>query len=100
MTAQHTPGPWAKFINVVEDARGFIVADLSSCVHDEDQIFANAHLIAAAPDMEPLVALLASMPIGPATADDVPLYGLDGVYITHGHVRAARAAIAKARGQQ
>jgi hypothetical protein len=52
-----------------------------------------ATLTAQVEAMRPLVAQLAAMPIGPATADDVPLYGLDCVYITHGHVRAARAAL-------
>jgi hypothetical protein len=56
------------------------------------------HVFAAAPDLLPLVELIASLPIGQNTPDDVPLYGLDGIYITHGDVRKARASITKATG--
>lgn len=102
----HTPGPW---IATPEDngewgiySANWGIATVAACAGMEapnGRSDANARLIAAAPTMAPLVEVLASLPIGPNTADDVPLYGLDGVYITHGHVRAARAALAKARGE-
>lgn len=100
-----TPGPWIVFTSEDEWGCDTFVGTLTDTLFDVRPWKApawqeaNAHLIAAAPDMAPLVEVLASLPIGPNTADDVPLYGLDGVYITHGHVRAARAALAKARGE-
>ena len=39
------------------------------------------------------VALVAALPVSGDPADDVPVFGLDGVYITHGDVRRARAAL-------
>lgn len=51
-----TEGPWSKYISVVEDARGYNVADLSICVHDEDAIFANATFIAFARAWVPAAA--------------------------------------------
>lgn len=103
MDTKWTSGPWLigedqcvdETWSIVTTTGGSVVAN----VNDRHNRLANAHLIATAPDMAPLVEVLASLPIGPNTADDVPLYGLDGVYITHGHVRAARAALAKARGE-
>lgn len=63
-----------------------------------DEGRANADLTSAAPEMYPIVALVASFPIQDGAPDDVPVFGLDGVYITHGDVRKARAALRKARG--
>jgi hypothetical protein len=65
---------------------------------DSHERAARARLIAAAPEMLPIVTAFAALPINDKTRDDVPVYGLDGVYITHGDVRKARAAIAKAKG--
>lgn len=109
-----TLGPWrVSTVGLMNDGSRAVIAEERVALVDSVAPFkrgegwrhecaerdANAHLISSAPDMAPLVEVLASLPIGPVTADDVPLYGLDGVYITHGHVRAARAALAKARGQ-
>jgi hypothetical protein len=41
---------------------------------------------------------LAALPIGDATPDVVPLYGLDGFYITHGDIRRAKALSDKEAG--
>jgi hypothetical protein len=113
---KHTPGPWriGQF-GLTNDGESFILsdhADMSICTVTCQTPFkrgkgwrtecetreANARLIAAAPEMLPIVAALAALPIGNNARDDVPVYGLNGVYITHGDVRKARAAIAKAEG--
>ncbi len=112
---KHTPGPWwvSKFRH--NDGALPIVSDhavVSICAVACQTPFtrgngwrtecetreANARLIAAAPEMLPIVAALAALPIGNDARDDVPVYGLNGVYITHGDVRKARAAIARAKG--
>lgn len=110
--AAHTPGPWAVDATKVWkedgtsaiDAKGWrALARVVVQMEDEDGLneegVANARLIAAAPDLLPLAETVAALPIKDDVADDVPLLGLDGAYITHGDVRRARAAIAKARGQ-
>ncbi len=73
------------------------------------QLRANARLIAAAPELLEALRALAAIPIetfrggnGPGTADQntIHAWGAGESYreITIGHVRAARAAIAKATG--
>jgi hypothetical protein len=115
----HTPGPWwtdAKYSGAEmgcaiiaartdcgplpgNPSRG-MVAFASAVLNTEARrCEANARLIAAAPELLPLAQLLASLPIQGDAADDVPVFGLDGVYITHGDIRAARVAIAKAEGR-
>lgn len=108
MTSKHTPGPWKVFNGTDvypddDDTEGMrYIADCAP-VYDDlsfEQRRANARLIAAAPDLLAVARIIAAMPITETAADDVPLYGLDGVYLTHGHIRAARAAIAKAEGAE
>lgn len=96
MTAKHTPGPWSMFSN------GFAVG---VCTHDSDVAWtffedrglldtarsrdedeANARLIAAAPDLLQACIYL---------AEGIEACGLTGVYLDQ-----ARAAIAKATGEQ
>lgn len=60
----------------------------------------DAHLISAAKEMSFITHLVARLPILDETAgDDVPLFGIDGHYITVGDVRAARRALKKAEGE-
>ncbi len=101
---KHSPGPWRNDkYHILDDANntvaliGWYVDGTEDDVLESD---ANASLIAAAPEMLPIVAAFAALPINDKTRDDVPVYGLDGGYITHGDVRKARAAIAKAKGVQ
>lgn len=104
MSGNWTNGPWRAdgepWNRIVWSGAGNRVCFMahSNGLNDDGDI-ATSNLIAAAPEMVPLVEAMASLPIGPNTADDVPLYGLDGVYITHGHVREARTVLAKARGE-
>lgn len=99
MTFSHTNGPWSARANgaewVVDAGRKQRVATVNTALMGQE---ANARLIAAAPELYAIALIVAAMPIADTTADDVPLYGLDGVYVTHGHVRAARAAVAKVEG--
>lgn len=90
--AAHTPGPWSCYLN---DEQGFDVyqddgsgnGDGVPCLPGDPQSSANAHLIAAAPEL--LSALEGLLPEGwgDGTMDHMP------------GVLAARAAIAKARGE-
>lgn len=55
MKTEHTPGPWGYQLGAVVDSEGYLVADIRSRWDDgmegEDYHFANAALIAAAPDL-------------------------------------------------
>ena len=79
----HTPGPWHATLHQVGDENNVRVADCYSLEKGHDTARANARLIAAAPDL--LAALEALLLL----AD--PCESAVGV---------ARAAIAKARGEQ
>lgn len=82
----HTPGPWNTNGARVNSADGYFVADVSYARRRADEIFANANLIAAAPD---LLAALESV-----EKDGVAMRGF------HEQFRAAiRSAIAKAKGE-
>ena len=105
MNAQHTPGPWSIALSTdhtpavtvpvhPSEGSGFVVAHINrlprmgSVLGDAD---ANAHLIAAAPDM---MAALKAIDIEARDID------ADGNIILPSHVwDAARAAIAKAEGR-
>lgn len=90
--AKHTPGPWG-----VDPKRSFRVLDVSdnticstgSCDHIRDQWEANAHLIAAAPDL-----LSACEEAFDAMHDD----GHERMGMGRA-IEACRAAIAKAKGE-
>ena len=67
----------------------------------QGQSEANARLIASAPELLPIVELIAGIelpPVAEGWPDDRPLIGYRETVITVGHVRAARAAISKATG--
>lgn len=87
---KHTPGPWVVSTNnprTVKHASGPVLADCGPMNNSE--AFANARLIAAAPDL--LAALLHVMPhVGP---------GYSGKQ-RYDILETARAAIAKATGRE
>jgi hypothetical protein len=90
-----TPGPWARYGDFIEAKDGLeqqIVADLIHCdvgKTPEDEITANANLITAAPELyEALEAICDSAEDG----RNVPEW-------PQGRLVAARAALAKARGE-
>lgn len=92
---KHTPGPWTvdtngggRFSNSIaaKVVASGLIADVSDWWYDVGQAEANAHLIAAAPDL--LEALVELLPL----ADDEVSHTYDNV------LDIARAAIAKARG--
>ena len=92
MTTQHTPGPWTTgdaAIWALEDCEFHAIVDcpLNQTCRDTDTAWANARLIAAAPD---LLAALKSLLL--SFDDDRSLFNRDGW-------EAARAAIAKATGE-
>lgn len=90
----HTPGPWGVHPKLsasenhkgyrVADGDGFFVADVSPRDEDGDEGGANAHLIAAAPDL--LAAVKAFLALD------------DGRAFAHESWDDARAAVKKARG--
>ena len=89
MTTTHTPGPWATYINGGKD--GWIAnaeGDLIACAVRDDTMAANARLIAAAPDLLAVAEMLDRI------AGQVPFTGP-----FHDAIVAARAAIAKAKGE-
>jgi len=56
----------------------------------------DARLISASKEMLFITKLVAELPITNESArDDIPLFGVNGKYITVGDVRAARAALQK-----
>ena len=102
---------WRKYLSRFEAMDDLITAllaqnaalraerDEARAAHDADQ---KAYLAAwnraetAEAEVEKLRGALyplSALPIGDRTADDVPLYGLDERYITHGDIRRARAAL-------
>ena len=91
MKTKFTPGPWEKG-GLIVDARGIIIRQQWEGTRIIDEIEPNAHLIAAAPDMyEALEAAILEYgkPGGPWNVPSSP-----GSWI-----EKARAAIAKARGE-
>ena len=86
MTAQHTPGPWIQIGNQVGVEIG-IVATVHSPKLSTLEEFANARLIAAAPDL-----LFCLQVICEHAGDDFER--LDGML----HLSEAKKAIAKATG--
>lgn len=114
MTAEHTPGPWS----ITSDDGGDLyitapdVTDLESpwniaiavgaCGYRDDPrtgcTAANARLIAAAPEMYEALKPLAECEI---IETDAGLADSDSAryFITMGEIRAARAALRKARGE-
>lgn len=89
----HTPGPWEK---EPEAGRGAWIKGANdewaalACGDTDESARANAHLIAAAPDLlEALRVLLAYLPADEDAVDPQQ----------HAALRAARAAIAKAECQ-
>lgn len=100
MTGKHTPGPW----RVVADesaaqvtgfpcieADGYTVVGLEGMYGDIETDFANARLIAAAPDLLDALA---------DAVDAWETHCESGDMMQGDWVRDARAAIAKARGQE
>lgn len=93
MSTKHTPGPWSVRYDFVVQAQSFSdgrlvpVAQPYGVNTDGTDLFANARLIAAAPDLlEALEASLALIDLAIPFEGDV--------------TRKARAALAKAKGEQ
>ena len=105
MSAGFTKGPWCARPPVTETKLWAIehgsperVGDICYLTLNRDQIGANAHLIAAAPDLfEALESLIPGRLCGEnwnlSDSEHVP------IDITLGELRAARTALAKARGE-
>lgn len=93
MTTKHTPGPWATHLvdeTVVVIPRRPLPQQISMLGHSEvadDEDYANARLIAAAPEL--LAALEGLLAVSVDTTSDELLA-----------MMAARAAIATAKGEQ
>ncbi|CAB3919953.1 hypothetical protein LMG3328_05304 [Achromobacter ruhlandii] len=93
MTTKHTPGPWAVRYDYVvqapsfDDGRLVPVAQPYGVNSDGTDLFANARLIAAAPEL--LEALEGLLAVSVDTTSDELLA-----------MMAARASIAKAKGEQ
>ena len=90
MTIKHTPGPWRVGTpppngeQCIGDSKGLMVAVATTGIALNETL-ANARMIAAAPDLlEALEGLLNALPSA----------------TTHPAIKAARAAIAKAQGDQ
>ncbi len=95
VTAQHTPGPWHREPSscVIRDANDNRVALAESIFQKADVAFANARLIAAAPELLAALELTAdSMEWAMAAFPDIPKQSEFANRLSD-----ARAAIAKAR---
>lgn len=108
MTAKFTPGPWSV---VIENERpcepaiksgDWYVATIYEHAGDGDTS-ANAALIAAALELYAALEILAAYPLAEFNKDGKPddhsLFGANDWMLKVCHVRAARAALAKARGE-
>ena len=89
MENKHTPGPWHVINEWNVSGPEYEVANGSIMVRDDDESAANARIIAAAPDL--LEALEMALNFIANTESEM------GETLQSGD--AARAAIAKARGQ-
>jgi hypothetical protein len=110
-TFKHTPGPWGAHNNEVfagpfKRIKGGIsgfrahICEMDDLDLDEDEVEANARLIAAAPDLLEALRPFAELDMRPdgfdKRDDSQPIYARDNSVITVGDVRRAVAAIAKA----
>lgn len=115
MTAKHTPGPWvmasAQSSVVgwpVTSSTGRVICNINYVHHSVndpavpgDRAFnaeskANARLIAAAPDMLPIVRAVAAIWLADEVEDGAHVIGS----LTAGDVRRARAALSKAESRE
>ncbi len=88
MTDKHTPGPWITQGDTYVTVNSLIIAHCKQSGHITlDETIANAHLIAAAPD------LLAAL----ERVIDCHVTGINP--LSDAAILSARAAIAKARGE-
>ena len=104
MSAKHTPGPW----NIYDEPRGYgfcvrtepggeIIADYSCFLKEVEQpARANARLIAAAPDLLEALRLCMTFIVELAESGDAGFWDAEKTP----EVIAARAAIARATGEQ
>ena len=102
--SKHTPGPWVVddngFTITSDEHSNIVIAELfAGSLQNVKELRANAHLIASAPDMAPIVHAVAALSFPPTAKDDTPVFGTNGAYITVDHIKAARNAIAKAEGR-
>ncbi|WP_338615770.1 hypothetical protein [Achromobacter sp. E1] len=110
MTTKHTPGPWAPHLvdeTIVVIPRRPLPQHISTLGHSEvadDEDYANARLIAAAPELyEALDALFTDMLIAQGNMRDAAKrdHRWEGCADEiQPRIDAARAALAKARGAQ
>ena len=100
MTTKHTPGPWAVRYDYVVQAPSFDggrlvpVAQPYGVNSDGTDLFANARLISAAPEL--LEALESLLPMLADWHDEFPDHVGDK---EEPAIKAARAAISKAKGE-
>lgn len=98
MKAQHTPGPWANIgigfdteiiagVGSVDPLKVVRIATVYDCSLSMEVQEANAHLIAAAPDLLAALELVAGLDEGMLTSPTLAV------------VKNCRAAIAKAKGE-
>lgn len=106
MKTTHTPGPWEADVHMGRD--GFTIADMiepSICEmvssHSPEEVKANAHLIAAAPDLlDALDRLVEDLIEAHADELDNDHHGDGPSCLYCRNIARARAAIAKAGGAQ
>ena len=101
--AEHTPGPWrsdSPYVSAPSGAHRKIVADCyqdpswrDSIAISDDECIANAHLIAAAPE------LLAALGETVSRFERCIVHAGSDPEFAREAVKAARAVIAKARGE-
>ena len=112
MSPKHTPGPWTLNAGKVRNRSRSIVADVRDTEHDNpptrEAAEANAHLIAAAPELLEALRDMATIIKTPGTVTDVEAEDLGVRYdmengpwsaICQAVIDRARAAIAKAEGR-
>lgn len=101
---KHTPGPWTVdrawhidkgFLRIIRDPRLERVAMIPDVERELDEALADAHLIAAAPDLLAALRPFANLIENPDEWPD----GLHQWFVDTDDIRRAIAAIAKATGE-
>lgn len=101
MSTKHTPGPWHEDGHQIISEHGYVVAVLPNTNRDADSetTAADARLIAAAPDLMEAMKLIFN-PHNGESGYLPPDGGTVRLRLDHPAVLKARAAIAKATGEQ
>lgn len=103
---KHTPGPWDAYTGIHDETQAAFVARTEDMLvvarippYETDEAHANAHLIAAAPDLMEALEGLGVLPDGYCFCFGSRRDALKPEHEHTGECRAARAALIRARNE-